>query len=145
MSSVPHLLHIDDSEDDRIIFARAFSKSGLPGVLHSVGGASDALMYLNRLGPYANATRPRLIILDLSLPRLDGREFLEVLRKNHSFRTISVIVLTGSENFRDMQKCRELGIDDYIVKPKTNQELIELIASFGHWLVGSSTGIPKKS
>jgi CheY-like chemotaxis protein len=86
-----------------------------------------------------------LIILDLSLPRLDGRDFLDVLKKNTRFRSIPVIVLTGSENFRDMQKSRELGVDDYVVKPKTNQELIELIASFGHWLAGSSSEIPKLS
>jgi CheY-like chemotaxis protein len=145
MPQIPHLLHIDDSEDDRLIFARAFAKSGLSGVLHSVSNASDALLYLNRLGPYADAPRPRLILLDLSLPRLDGREFLEVLKKNHRFRTISLIVLSGSENFKDMQRSRELGIDDYVVKPKTNQELIELIASFGHWLIGSSSGIPKNT
>jgi CheY-like chemotaxis protein len=102
-------------------------------------------MYLNRLGPHAHVQRPRLIILDLSLPRLDGRDFLDVLKKNTRFRSIPVIVLTGSENFRDMQKSRELGVDDYVVKPKTNQELIELIASFGHWLAGSSSEIPKLS
>jgi chemotaxis family two-component system response regulator Rcp1 len=124
------------------MFSQAFAKSGLNGVLNSVATASDALLFLNRLGPHKDAIRPRLIVLDLSLPRFDGREFLEVLRGNPRFRDISVIILTGSESFRDMQKSRDLGATDYVVKPKTQQELIELIASFGHWLIGSSSGIP---
>jgi CheY-like chemotaxis protein len=139
---VCHVLHIDDDEDDRLLFARAFARSGLDGVLHSLAGAADALLYLNQLAPHAGAPRPKLIILDLSLPRLDGRELLELLRTNGRFKGIPVIVLTGSENYADMKRCRELGVDDYVVKPGTAQELIELIASFDHWLVGSSTGLP---
>jgi CheY-like chemotaxis protein len=137
-----HLLHIDDDADDRELFALAFAKSGLDGVLHSVAGAADALLYLNQLGPHIGAPRPRLIILDLSLPRLDGRELLELLRVNPRFKSIPVIVLTGSENYADMARCRALGVDDYVVKPHTSQELVELIASFDHWLVGSETGSP---
>jgi len=77
-----HILHIDDDEDDRALFAMAFAKSGLDGVLHSLGGAADALLHLNQLGPHVGAARPKLIILDLSLPRLDGRELLELLKTN---------------------------------------------------------------
>ncbi len=117
-------------------------KSGLGGVLHSVSNAADALLFLNRLGRFSNAERPRLIIIDLSLPRLDGRQFLEVVRTNLQFKSIAVIVLTGSESYADMQRCRELGVDDYVVKPQTQQELIELISTFQRWVVGSSSGLP---
>jgi two-component system response regulator len=139
---IPHILHVDDDANDRDLFAYAFRKSGLGGVLHSVASAADALLFLNRLGRFSNAERPRLIIIDLSLPRLDGRQFLEVVRTNLQFKSIAVIVLTGSESFADMQRCRELGVDDYVVKPHTQQELVELIASFQHWLVGSASGLP---
>jgi CheY-like chemotaxis protein len=141
-TTIPHILHVDDEDNDRELFAYAFKKSGLGGVLHSVANAAEALLFLNRLGRFANAERPRLIIIDLSLPRLDGREFLGVVRTNPQFRTIAVVVLTGSESYADMQRCRELGVDDYVVKPRTQQELIELIASFQRWLVGSASGIP---
>ncbi len=142
VARVVHVLHVDDDADDRALFARAFAKSGLGAVLHSFAGAADTLLYLNRLGPHADAERPRLIILDLSLPRLDGRALLELLKTNSRFKSIPVIVLTGSEDYADMKRCRELGIDDYVVKPRTAQELIEMIASFDHWLVGSSHGSP---
>jgi CheY-like chemotaxis protein len=140
---IPRILHIDDDEDDRIMFARAFARSGLAGVLHSVPSVSEALLFLNRLGSYIAAKQPRLIVLDLSIPGLDGREFLEVIKSNVLFKSISVVVLTGSENYNDVQRCRELGVDDYVVKPRTNQELIEMIASFGRWLSGSPSDAPK--
>jgi CheY-like chemotaxis protein len=139
---IPHILHVDDDDNDRELFAYAFRKSGLGGVLHGVANAADALLFLNRMGRFSNVERPRLIIIDLSLPWLDGRQFLEVVRTNLQFKSIPVVVLTGSESFADTQRCRELGVDDYVVKPKTQQELIELIASFQRWLVGSASGLP---
>jgi CheY-like chemotaxis protein len=142
IAAEPHILHIDDDADDRDLFALAFGKSGLRGILHGLAGATDALLYLNQLGPHTDAVKPRLIILDLSLPRVDGRELLELLRINPRFKTIPVIVLTGSENYADMQRCRELGVDDYVVKPQSAQQLIELIASFQHWLADAPNGSP---
>ena len=142
---IPRILHIDDDEDDRLVFARAFSQSGLAGVLNSVASASEALLFLNRLGSYISAHKPSLIVLDLSLPSLDGREFLEVIKSNVFFRAIPVVVLTGSEDYADMRRCRELGVEDYVVKPRTSQELIELIASLGRWLSESPAAAPKPS
>lgn len=137
-----HILHIDDDRDDRDLFAMAFAKSGLAGILHSLAGSAEALLYLNQIGQYANAERPALIVLDLSLPRLDGRGLLQLLSQNSRFKSIPVIVLTGSENFADVQRCRELGVTDYAVKPRTAQQLIELIASFAHWLEKPAVDTP---
>ncbi len=141
MPQTPHILHIDDNKDDRDLFARAFAKSGLHGVLHSVPSSEDALRYLNRLAPYANAVRPRLIVLDLSLTQMDGRFLLALLRSHLSFKFIPVAILTASESNADLLRCRELGVEDYVVKPPTLEELVEVVASFGHWLAGSSSGI----
>jgi CheY-like chemotaxis protein len=138
----PHILHVDDSEDDRELFAYAFAKSGLRGVLHHVENAADAVLFLNRLGPFTAAVKPSLIIVDLSLPRVDGRQFLEMVRSNLQFKVIPVIVLTGSESYADMQRCRDLQVDDYVVKPKTAQGLIELIISFQRWLSGAPSSSP---
>jgi CheY-like chemotaxis protein len=138
----PHILHIDDAENDRDLFARAFARSGLAGVLCSVSSAAEAMNYLNGTGPYHGAPRPKLIVLDLGLPRFDGLDLLDVLRSHSSFSTIPVVILSGSENLKHMQRCRDLGIDDYMVKPRTQQELIELIASLDHWLVGSASDLP---
>ncbi len=142
MASKPHILHIDDDDNDRLLFEWAFIKSGLRGVLHSVGGAADAMRFLNHAGKAPGTARPRAIVLDLGLPRFDGLELLGLLREHTRFRTIPVIVLSGSESHANMQRCRELGVEEYLVKPKTQQELAELIASISHWLIGSSPGLP---
>lgn len=133
----PHILHVDDEEEDRLLFARAFAKSGLQGTLHSVGSAAEAMRYLGQAAP-----RPRLVVLDLSMPRFDGLDLLDLLRSHPSYRTIQVVILSGSQSHSDMQRCREMGIADYAVKPTTQQGLAELIATFSHWLTGSSTGLP---
>jgi two-component system, chemotaxis family, response regulator Rcp1 len=142
MPTKPHILHVDDSEDDRRLFEWAFNRSGIKGVLHSVSGAADAMHYLNQSGKSSNSPRPKLIVLDLSLPQFDGLELLELIRDHPSFKVIPVVILSGSDSHASMQRCRELGVDDYIVKPKTPQELAELIASLSHWLIGSSSGLP---
>lgn len=142
MPPKPHILHVDDNADDRLLFEWAFNKSGIKGILHSVSGAVDAMHFLNHAGKTPGTARPRLIVLDLSLPQFDGLELLELLREHSSFKPIPVIILSGSESHASMQRCRELGIDDYIVKPKSQQELVELIASLSHWLIGSSPGLP---
>lgn len=140
-AGIPHLLHVDDDLDDRQIFARAFLQSGLPGVLHSVGEATDALLYLNRLKPYVDAVRPTLIIYDLSVARIAGRSLLELIKTNVLYKAIAVIILSGSESVADMHRCRTLGADDYVVKPSSYQGLVEIIASFESVLMGSSTGL----
>jgi two-component system response regulator len=145
MARIPLILHIDDDEDDRLLFSRAFARSGLGGVLKDVGSAEEALLVLNRTGPFAQLARPRLIILDLGLPQLDGRDFLALLRSQLRYKDIPIIILSGSENYRDIQHCRELQVVEYLVKPTSMEELIALIASFDRWLVGSATGLPVRT
>lgn len=141
MARIPLILHVDDNEDDRLLFARAFKHSRLSGVLKGVGSAEEALLVLNRTGPFAQLPRPSLIILDLGLPQLDGRDFLALVRKQLRFKGIPIIVLSGSENYLDIQHCRELQVVEYLVKVTGMDELVELIATFDRWLVGSSSGM----
>ncbi len=136
-----HLLHIDDDPDYRALFVRAHGRSGLGGTLHNVPSTAQALLYLNRLPPYRLAPRPRLIVLDLGLPGFGGREFLELLHGQPRFRSIAVVVLTGSQDERDVARCRELHVRDYLVKPDLYEDLVATIAAFDHWLIGSSTGM----
>jgi CheY-like chemotaxis protein len=139
-----HLLHVDDEADDRALFARAFAKSGVQGVLHQVDSVAAALLFLNRLAPYQLAERPALIVLDLGLPHVDGRELLRILRGNTRFNQIPIIVLTGSESYADMERCRDLLVADYVIKPKTLQELNEFIASLRRWLAETSQQSPQR-
>jgi CheY-like chemotaxis protein len=129
-----HLLHVDDDRDDRDLFARAFARSGLAGTLHQVASIAEALLFLNRLGPHQQAPPPSLMVLDLGLPGVDGRELLRTIRANPRFRQLPVIVLTGSQRYDDIERCRDLEVEDYVVKPESGQELQEFIASLRRWL-----------
>lgn len=136
------ILHIDDDAQDRALFAKAIANSGISGDLHSIGNSAEALMFLNRIGSYAQAPRPHLVLLDLSLPRLDGRSLLKVIKSTAGLKAIPVVILTGSEDAADLQVCRDNGANDYVVKPSDPDDLIAMISSFGKWLVGSSSAFP---
>jgi CheY-like chemotaxis protein len=142
MSRLPDFLHVDDSEDDRALFARAFSASGLRATLHSLADVAQLLLYLNQLGPFIGVARPRLIILDLVMPHTDGHAVLDLLKSNARFRTIPVVVLTGNQGYDTIARCRQQQADEYFIKPPTQLELVELIRTFERWLVGSSTTLP---
>ncbi len=142
MSHLPAFLHVDDSENDRDLFARAFAASGVRAALHSLGDVTQLLLYLNQLGPFIGARRPRLIILDLMMPHYDGHAILDLLKHNVRFRTIPVVVLTGKQGSEVSERCLEQQADEYCIKPPSQLELVELIRGFDRWLVGSSTSLP---
>jgi two-component system, chemotaxis family, response regulator Rcp1 len=142
MSRLPDFLHVDDSDDDRALFARAFAASGMRAALHSLADVAQLLLYLNQLGPFIRASRPRLIVLDLAMPHCDGHAILDLLKHNARFRSIPVVVLTGRQGYDTAERCRLQQADEYFIKPATQLELVELIRSFDRWLVGSSTNLP---
>jgi CheY-like chemotaxis protein len=129
MSHIPHILHIDDDENDRYLFSRAFFSSGVVGALHSLSTASNALLYLHQQGPFVSAQRPRLIIVDLHLPRSNGRQFQEMIQSDKRWKDIAIVMLTGPQNDVDIERCRSLGITHFRKKPRTEAESIELIRS----------------
>jgi CheY-like chemotaxis protein len=134
-TSLPHLLHIDPNEADRIALSQAFAKSGALGGLHSLSSASNALLYLNQLGPFAGLPRPQVIVLDLNLPRCDGREFVEMLKANSRFKDITIVVLMGAQNDVDRERCRRLGVDHYLEKPRTEEGYIAMIKTLVHEVI----------
>ncbi len=142
MSRLPVFLHVDDNEDDRALFTRAFAASEVRAALHSLADVAQLLLYLNQLGPFIAAARPRLIVLDLVMPHCDGHAILDLLKSNARFRSIPVVVLTGKQGYDTAERCRQQQADECCVKPSTQLELEELIRSFDRWLVGSSTNLP---
>src|SRR5580692_9169868 len=119
MSRLPDFLHVDDNEDDRALFARAFSASGVRAALHSLADVAQLLLYLNQLGPFIRASRPRLIVLDLAMPGCDGHAILDLLKNNARFRSIPVVVLTGRQGYDIAERCRLQQADEYCIKPAT--------------------------
>jgi chemotaxis family two-component system response regulator Rcp1 len=134
MVDKPRILHIDDQENDRLLFKRAFQASGLQADLISLPDAFEALILLDQAGTPSGGELPYLIVLDLTLPQVDGRDFLTYLRTHPRYQSIPLVVLTGSFRESDKHRCEELQVDQYVVKPFTTTQLATLIPTFAHWL-----------
>ncbi len=115
---VPVLL-VEDDEADAYLVRMAFADTGMAVELNHVGDGIEALEYLRR----GRKPRPRLILLDLNMPRMDGRDFLAQIKSDAELRTIPVVILSTSDSPRDKARSRELGAADYIVKPMYMEEL----------------------
>lgn len=142
---VPILLAEDDP-DDQYLIGEALDESGVGVELYVVEDGEDLLDYLNRRGKYANSEQyplPRLILLDLNMPRLDGREALRLIKASPEFRRIPVVVLTTSQAEEDVYRTYDLGISGYITKPVSFTGLREVMKAIGtYWLEVSK--LPKE-
>jgi len=134
MVDKPRILHIDDQENDRLLFKRAFQASGLQADLISLPDAFEALIFLDQTGTPSGGELPYLIVLDLTLPQVDGRDFLTYLRTHPRYQSVPLVVLTGSARDSDRRRCEELQVAQYVVKPFTTTQLATLIPTFVQWL-----------
>jgi CheY-like chemotaxis protein len=119
MNTVPpfNLLLVEDEPGDAMLVKQALMESKvLSNLVHMTDGQA-ALDYLNGMGPLLKEQRPDLILLDLNMPRMDGREFLGALRADDRYRTIPVVVLTTSTVERDVEQAYGLGANSFITKP----------------------------
>jgi two-component system response regulator len=132
------ILMADDDPDDRQLTREAFEEAKLANDLRFVEDGVELLDYLNRRGKYtdpASSPRPSIILLDLNMPRKDGREALEEIKSDPRLRTIRVIVLTTSKAEEDILRSYNLSAASYITKPVTFESLVEVIKTLGkYWL-----------
>ncbi len=139
MTSEKHrfvILLAEDEPADAHLVKVAFAENHILADLHHVLDGREALDYLQRLGPrYAAAVRPDLILLDLNMPRLDGREFLAAIKLLPDLRDIPVVVLTTSEVERDVVASYDLGAAGYITKPVDVLQFMAAIRALGdYWI-----------
>lgn len=130
------ILMADDDEEDRLLVAEAWLKSKLANELRFVVDGEDLMDYLNGRGDYSEpgaAPRPGLILLDLNMPRKDGREALREIKADPVLRQIPVVVLTSSEAEEDVVRSYDLGVSSYITKPIRFGPLVDVINSLGHY------------
>ena len=121
------ILLVEDNEGDVVAVQRAF-RSEQPACNISVANdGAEALDFVFKRGNFANAPLPQLILLDLNLPRMDGKQFLEVFKKQEELRSIPVIMLTSSESPKDIRECYERHASCYVVKPFSYKELSEKV------------------
>jgi CheY-like chemotaxis protein len=130
------LLVADDDADDRQMTKEALEESYLLNDLHFVEDGEQLMDYLKRRGKFTDPTdspRPGMILLDLNMPRKDGREALEEIKTDPELRSIPVIILTTSKAEADILKSYELGVNCFITKPVTFAGLIEVTRTLGQY------------
>ncbi len=130
------ILMADDDDDDRLLAQDALRESQIPGQIQFVSNGEELLDYLFRRGSYeppAAAPRPVLILLDLNMPRKDGREALRELKAHPELRRIPVVVLTTSQADTDIDTIYDLGANSFITKPFQFQALVGVMKSIGHY------------
>jgi two-component system, response regulator len=135
-SSSIHILLAEDDPDDRLLTRRALEKSGLANTVDTVEDGEKLMKYLRHEGEYADAEaapRPGLILLDLNMPRMDGREALKKIKSDSELRRIPVIVLTTSEAEQDILQSYDLGVNAFVTKPVTFDDLTNALQALGEF------------
>lgn len=129
------ILLVEDSAGDTRLTIEVFAEIGSDARIHAVHDGVEALDYLRRLGSYADAPRPDLIILDLNMPRMDGRELLKEIKRNPDLQQIPAIVLSTSSARTDISEAYTLNANCYFTKPVNLPEFMELARAIeAHWL-----------
>jgi len=124
------ILMADDDADDRQLTREALEDARLINDIRFVENGEELMEYLRRQGKYAppaEAPRPGIILLDLNMPRKDGRTVLKELKQDADLRTIPVVVLTTSKSDEDVYRSYDLGVNSYIVKPVTFEALVDTL------------------
>ncbi len=131
------ILMADDDADDRLLTREAFLENKLNNTLMFVNDGEELMDYLLQQGKFnsENAPRPGLILLDLNMPKKDGREALAEIKQNPDLKRIPVVVLTTSKTDEDIFQSYDLGVNSFISKPVSFARLVEVTASLGeYWL-----------
>ena len=124
------ILMADDNPDDRALTAESMKEARLLNVIRFVENGEELLDYLRAKGKYAPpaaAPRPGLILLDLNMPRKDGRTVLKELKQDPDLNSIPVVVLTSSKDDEDIYRSYDLGVSSYVVKPVTFEALADTL------------------
>jgi CheY-like chemotaxis protein len=130
------ILLADDDPDDRQLTRDAFMENRLANELACVEDGEELMDYLHRRGRYSNLNGdplPGLILLDLNMPRKDGREALKEIKADPVLRRIPIVVLTTSKAEEDILRSYDLGVNSYVTKPVTFKSLVELIKVLGQY------------
>jgi len=130
------ILMAEDDEDDRLLTRQAFAEARFANDLRVVGDGVELLDYLLRRGRYADgdaSPRPGIILLDLNMPRMDGREALRQIKLHGELRRIPVVILTTSKAEEDIIRSYDLGASGYVTKPVTFESMVEAVRVIGQY------------
>ncbi|MDR3449128.1 MAG: response regulator [Alphaproteobacteria bacterium] len=121
-----NILLVEDNEGDIELTELAFRRRKLSSTLAVAHNGVEAVDYLSCRGAFTEAVRPDLVLLDLNMPRMGGREFLEIVKQDEKFRSIPVIVFTSSSAPKDIAECYERHANCYILKPFDPEEFMDI-------------------
>ncbi|MCU0354794.1 MAG: response regulator [Cytophagales bacterium] len=132
------ILLAEDDEEDRMMIQEAFAESHLLNELRFVDDGEELMDYLHRKDKYSDphlSPRPGMILMDLNMPRKDGREALREIKASMELRQIPIVVLTTSSAEEDIIRSYDLGVNSFITKPVTFKALLEIVQTLGrYWL-----------
>jgi len=130
------ILCAEDDDDDRLLIREAWEEGRLANELRFVNDGEELMEYLQHRGAWSDpgsAPRPGLILLDLNMPRKDGREALQEIREDPDLRRIPVVVLTTSKAEEDILRSYDLGVNSFITKPVTFDSMVETLQTVGRY------------
>lgn len=130
------ILLVEDDPGDVVLTREALANRALVNPLHVVGNGEEAVSFLHRQGQFVEVPRPDLVLLDLNLPRLDGREVLARIKTDPDLRRIPVVVLTTSRSEEDVLSSYDLHANAYITKPVDFDRFVEVIHQINEFFVG---------
>ena len=135
------ILIAEDDADDRFLLQAAFEENGFKDTLQFVENGVEVLDFLHNLINKDDAALPRFILLDLNMPKKDGREVLKELKQHQQFKKIPVVIFSTTNNEQEMRRCYELGANSYITKPNSFEGLLKTVAALrSYWMY--TTNIP---
>lgn len=133
-----NILLVEDEAADACLVRLALRDAEQNSQLHHVSDGAEALAFVQREARYAEVPRPKLVLLDLNMPRMNGREFLRHFRGDPNFNDIPVVVFSTSEYERDKESCFALGANDFVTKPVDIDEFIAAVKGIeNRWMLAS--------
>jgi CheY-like chemotaxis protein len=127
------ILLADDDEDDRMMTRDAFERHRLANGFYAVNDGEELMDFLHRRGAHKDAPRPGLILLDLNMPRKDGREALKEIKADPELRRIPIVVLTTSREEEDILRTYDLGANSFITKPVGFDSMVKIVETLGNY------------
>ncbi len=143
MPNETEILLVEDNASDAEMTIRALRKNNLANFLVHVKDGAEALDFVFAEGAFSHreiSNKPKVILLDLKMPKVNGLEVLERIKKDERTRDIPVVVLTSSKEDPDIKRCYQLGVNSYVVKPVEFEDFHEAVSDLGlYWLLVNQT------
>lgn len=132
-----YILIAEDDADDRFLLQTAFNENGFTDRLQFVENGVEIMDHLQKLSDTEHSVNnlPCFILLDLNMPKKDGREVLKEIKQHREWKNIPVVIFSTTSNEQEMIRCYELGANSYVTKPNSFEQLLEIVAAMrGYWV-----------